>query len=275
MKTKILLLPGMGDIYWVATILQAFCADRGIDTPLVYIWDFDGRRRSADFVRRIPFVEFGGYWEHSQAVPEFEEVYKQRGRWAIENFQGFDYLISLNGWLRNGAPIAATGYAPDWHFPLIETEKEKRPTQYGDYFVVHFSEFGMFDKWVAAWGLDGCARFISRLQARATVLLTGCKWDKPFSDRLAGRTGAVNLCGDTDMDEFFGLFRGAAGCAGWCGGNTIVAAALKIPTLILWSHYFNDARFFANAAAPGSQWAIVEQMNPDQAAQKFLNHVPG
>src|SRR5690606_455365 len=144
-------------------------------------------------------------------------------------------------------------------------------TEYGEYFVTHFSEFGMFTRWVKAWGEKGCARFIDQLSERATVLLTGCSWDRPFAARLAKRTKAVNLCAETDMDAFFGLFRGALGCAGWCGGNTIVAAALKIPTLILWSRYFHDERFFANAAAPGHWWAVVENTTPDAAAETFLS----
>src|SRR5690606_25859798 len=51
-RARLLLLPGIGDIYWVAVKLAGWSAAY---RPQVAIWNFDGRPRSLEYVRRIPF----------------------------------------------------------------------------------------------------------------------------------------------------------------------------------------------------------------------------
>lgn len=283
---KLLLLPGMGDIYWVTVALQSFIQTHAPgERPEVWIWDFDGRKRSLEYVERIPFVTAAGYWEHPLIEPEFTESYMKDGRSIFEDFHGFDFYLSANGVLRQGGTVerAFRGYETDWYFPLKRTEREREEeadarATWGRHVVAHLSEFGMFRHWVARWGEKGCAELVREVQnlTRLPVLLTGCEWDRPFAEVVARRAGAVSLCGETDMDKFFGLFRGAAGCIGWCGGNTIKATYLKIPTLIIWSRYFKDPRFYRNACPPDAfgKWyetAVVEQDPPASVARQFSN----
>lgn len=280
---KLLVLPGMGDVLWVATALQSFIAKHAPgERPEVWIWDFDGRRRSLEYVERIPFVRAAGYWTHPLVEPEFTESYMADGRSIFPDFHGFDFYLSANGVLRQGGTVnrAFRGYDIDWYFPITQTPAELEhlasAQQRGRYIVAHLSEFGMFRHWVGAWGLGGCAELVRGVQERTglPVLLTGCEWDRPFAEQVAKRTGAENLCGATDLDQFFGLFRAAAGCIGWCGGNTIKSVYLRRPTVIIWSGYFKNPGFYRNACPPDAwnKWyeaAVVEKERPSEVADRF------
>lgn len=282
---KVLVLPGMGDIYWVAVALEDFARQHGCERPKVWIWDFDGRRRSAEYVERIPFVTFGGYWEHPNDGPEFSESYMRDGRSVFPDFHGFDFYLSANGALRHGRTVedAFAGYRTDWYFPLVRTEaevahEEQMRREHGRYIVAHLSEFGMFSHWAKAWGVTGCASLVHwvRELTGLPVLLTGCEWDRPFAAKVAAASKSISLCGETNLDEFFGLFRGAAGCIGWCGGNTIKATYLRKPTTIIWSRYFKDPRFYRNACPPDAwgRWyeaAVVEDDTPRRVAARFAD----
>jgi hypothetical protein len=284
---RILVLPGIGDIYWVAIALEDFCRKHGIEKPEVCVWDFDGRRRSEEYVQRIPFVTSGGYWEHTHKIPGFHESYMTGRKSVFPDFHGFDFYIAVNGALRVGRTVeqALPGIKTDWHFPILETSAEQvagrmYQSLYGRYIVTHFSAFGMFSEWVKAWGLEGCSQAVARIEQETglPVLLTGSSWDDAFASQIAARTGAVNLCGKTNTDQFFALFRNAAGCFGWCGGITILATYFKIPTLIVWSRYFRNAGFYQNACSPESRdqwyrWKVVEGCTPEQAATAFAEMI--
>ena len=70
---KILTIPGIGDIHWVMLKLESWIAKNCPgEIPEVHVWNFDGRPRSEDFVKRIPFVKFGGYF--NTKIEDFEEV---------------------------------------------------------------------------------------------------------------------------------------------------------------------------------------------------------
>lgn len=295
--TRILVLPGIGDIYWVAVALQSFAKQHGLEDLELTVWDFDGRRRSAEYVERIPFVRCGGYFNrppHPHKLPAFRQSYLTGECSVFPGLFGFDLYMAANGALRTGYTVEeAFGVECDWYFDLTRTQAEgdaevAMRQEYGPYIVTHFSEFGMFTAWVRAWGVDKCAALLTRVHAATgcTMLLTGCDWDRPFAAKIAAKCprGVVDLTGDTNPDTFFGMLRGAAGVLGWCGGNTILATALRIPTLIAWSRAFPDARFFRNACPPdaiGNHYAacVVEAHTPAQAERMFLkvfaNHYPG
>lgn len=284
--TRILVLPGIGDIYWVATILEDFCRQRGITDPEVFVWDFEGRKRSIEYVERLAFVRSGGYFErppHPHRMPEFRASYVTGERSIVAGLFGFDYYIAVNGALRQGRTIAeATKCAVDWYPAMRRTEAEIEAEawyrrEFGEYVLLHFSAFGMFRDWVKAWPLEDCVEFIYGVAQRTglPLLLTGCEWDRPFCEAIGRETPAFNLAGRTDADQFFGMLHGARAVAGWCGGNTILATTLKKPTLMLWSDFFPNSAFFRNACPPESwnQWYLsrtVERTSPREAIEDFV-----
>lgn len=281
---RILVIPGLGDIHWVALKLQSFIRHHGLtEPPEVHIWNFDGRPRSLDFVRRIPFVRAGGYWDEplDRHKKLFNEVYMTGARDVVEGTGGFDWLICVNGSLRVGRRID-TEILPkletDWNYPLTITEAEDEfgrriAAQVGPYVLLYFSDHGMFRQWIKHWPAESIRRFIAHLQSVLPghrLILTGSSWDAGFNERLV-MPGVMNLCGKTTLDELLGLVRRASAFAGWCGGNTILSTHLNTPTVMLWSDYFRDRRFQTNwidAARLGAvyQPRNVEQTTPEAAA---------
>lgn len=261
--TRILVLPGIGDIYWVMVTLQDFCRQNNLGTPEVWVWDFDGRRRSLEYVERIPFVKAGGYFEAKHRPPEFHESYIEAARSVFPGLFGFDYYLAVNGQLRQGRSIADAmpGLAQDWFFSLSETPAEaKFAEMYGNlwpdgYITAHFSDFGMFSWWARCWPPEACAAYIREVESLTglPVVLTGSSWDAKYAGEVARLAECVDLSGQTDADQFFALFRHAAGCVGWCGGNTILATAFKVPTQIIWStRTFPKRAFYTESCPPGA-----------------------
>lgn len=289
--SKILLLPGIGDIYWVAVTLESFCKVHNLGKPDVYIWDIDGRRRSIEFVERIPFVNSKGYWDYPhKAVPNFSESYRTGENCVFPDFLGFDYYIAFNGWLQAGKAIdgAIPGVRTNWDFQLgrtdedIMAERELHVKFPKGYIVAHLSGYGMFKHWIRKWGAEGCAELCEKVYKLTglPVLLTGCEWDAPFADRVFRRirnkaAKIYNYCTQTPPDQFYGMLHGASGVIGWCGGNTILATHLKVPTLMLWSEvYFKDPAFYNHACSPESlgNWYephVIEHVTPVQMAEAF------
>jgi hypothetical protein len=236
------------------------------------------------FVQRLPFVTAGTYFCHDVNFPEWDEAYFRDGTTIFEHVLGYDFFISANGPLRCGRTLqhCFPDYAIHWDFPINLTESELAAAERyrerwpAGYIVAHLSDCGMFQQWVRAWGVNGCAQMVKEVE-RLTglpVILTGGHWDAPFSRQVASATRCADLSGRTSLDEFFALFRGAAGAIGWCGGNTILATTFRTPTLIAWSTYFPDARFYRNACPPDAfgKWyeiAVVEHDRPDQVARRF------
>lgn len=289
MPTRVLVLPGIGDILWVAVALQDFAKQRGLTDLEVWVWDFDGRRRSLEYVERIPFVRAGGYFHkppHPFKQPAFQASYYTGQASVFPGHLGFDFYLAANGVLRHGGTVEqALGCATNWYFPLLQTPGEiayqaQAANDYGPYVVCHFSDFGIFKPWIAAWGVAGCAHLVNTVH-QATgyrMLLTGCEWDKSFSDLVAARCrqGVLSIAGATTPDQFFGLLRGARGVLGWCGGNTILATTLKLPTLILWSRVAFPHTGFYQTSCPPDAWGkhyrgvAVEDVTAHQAALAFI-----
>lgn len=291
--SKILVLPGIGDIYWVATVLEDFCKVNNLGVPDVYIWDIDGRRRSIEFAQRIPFINTIGYFDAPHKnVEGFHESYRTGERCVFPGTLGFDYYIAFNGWLQAGKPIDGSipGVKTNWSFQLLRTEEDLdaeaalRKAFPDGYILAHLSSFGMFRHWIKKWKSVGCAILVKHIQ-KATglpVLITGCEWDAPFAEKimqqLKGRHENIyNYCTLTTPDQFYGMLHGATGMVGWCGGNTILATHLKVPTLMLWSNvYFTEPAFYRHACSPESweNWyesRVIEESKPEIIAQEFVS----
>lgn len=294
MTTRILVLPGIGDIYWIAVGIEAFARRHGIALPYLRwgIWDFDGRRRGKGFVDRLPFSNGGDYFHrppHPGKIPAFKKSYHTGEQSVWRSFLGFTWYLAVNGAIRNGIPIeqALEVEAQDlnWHLELRRTPSEIEAEQelgqhHGSYVAAHFSDFGIFKPWVKAWPAERCADLCRKIH-QATghrVLLTGCEWDQPFSRAVAALAGegTVDLTGQTPGDRFYGMLRGARGVLGWCGGNTILATALRKPTLILWSREAFPNPAFYRLSCPPDTWertyqaAAVEGIDVEEAATRYL-----
>ena len=117
MDTKILVCPGIGDIYWVLVKLEAFLKERGIEKPKLFTWEgaHPERERSSGYIKRVPFVEYGGTYP-GPTTKLFQKQYIYGNEWLFEDFKAqpnpafqFDLVFIVNGLLRNGYSLECAG----------------------------------------------------------------------------------------------------------------------------------------------------------------------
>lgn len=252
MTTRILVIPGLGDIHWVALKLRSFCRVHGIDNPEVWIWDFDDRPRSLEYVQRLFSCHAGDYWHQpltNRTRSIFNECYMLGARDVVSPFGEFDHFLCVNGSLRKGRTISQImpECEVEWDYPLRTTPEElqygKEQLSRGQYLLLYFSDQGMFRTWLASWLVARIALFLDTLHTKLPgyrLILTGSGWDQSFAKQLVAQVSAPieNLVGHTSFDQLMGLIRNASGFAGWCGGNTMISTHVGTPTYMLWSDYF-------------------------------------
>jgi hypothetical protein len=239
------------------------------EKPEIWIWNFDGRPRSEEFVRRIPFVKFGGYLNESVEIDKrkLHQSY-HKGSWSEAfNFHGFDCYLCVNGELRVGQKMdnILSKYKTNWDYPInlkgIPSSKIKEP-----YIIFYFSDHGMFRKWVEHMPVETIQHFLSTIKGYR-LILTGSEWDFPFNEKIKG-DNIENMCGETSLDDLLSLIVHANAFVGWCGGNTIISPHLGTPTLMLWSNHFNHKRFQTNWVKPENIGTLYRLMNVEDITEK-------
>src|SRR3990167_4343895 len=102
MKTRILVPPGIGDIYWVLVKLRSFIETNGLETPELTVVshpdEFGSHLRSIDFLKMVPWVAIG----EPPCVPNAEgldaiwrEAYLGPGRSVFSRGRGGGYLVAF------------------------------------------------------------------------------------------------------------------------------------------------------------------------------------
>jgi ADP-heptose:LPS heptosyltransferase len=278
---KILTIPGIGDIHWVMLKLESWIAKNCPgEIPEVHVWNFDGRPRSEDFVRRIPFVKFAGYFNTKiEDLDSFQKKIFQRsymtGRNGSEEkgYLGFDTYLCVNGQLRVGHDMKniLPNYETNWDYKLDLTGTEPKIKE--PYIIFYFSDHGMFKQWVTNLTPEKIKEFLSLIKGYR-LILTGSTWDGPFNKHLED-AGVENWCGDTSLDELLSLIRGASAFVGWCGGNTIISQHLNTPTLMLWSDYFPSKAFQTNWVKPEKIGTVYKNLNVENLTVNTLTQTLG
>lgn len=248
-ETKILVLPGMGDIYWVLVKLEAFLEHKKIEMPKVYVWNLDQRPRSKEFLDRFPFLKSAGYWDHTPTNKEHKvlfNTYNTFGEWLVPDFGGFDYYISMNGMLTDGKSMdkELNQYESNWYPKMFESIKEINfgkafKKKHGDYIVAFFSGLGMFEHWVNSMPIHTIYSMLKEiyLKTGTKLVLTGCYWDLDFSEQLIKMDEHnifINMVDKTGINELYGIMKNSKGMIGWCGGNSIMSTVFKKPTIMFW-----------------------------------------
>jgi len=279
----------MGDIYWVFIKLQSLLKKNGIKHADIYTWEIQEHKfnRSKPYIERVPFVRYGGSKVIStQNNSCFNDIYFGNV-WKKENFQEFDYVLSMNGILRNGYDLDShklDEYESNWYFSLTQSDEEDAARieykKLGDYIVAYFADDGMYSStWLKHLPINKIHYILSRLyrDTGCKIILTGGKWDKSFSTRLANLCqdiDIIDMTGQTSMNQLFALIQESKGMIGWAGGNTIKSVYFKVPTVIIWSQYFKNEGFYYNSVPPDSinKWheiAVVEKDSPDEILKRM------
>ena len=282
---RLLMLPGMGDIYWVMIKLQDFMAKNQIHDAVVDVWDFDDRPRSIEYVDRIPFVARGDYFHNKDFRDDvFRQSYHDGPQSIFPGYKGYDYYLAVNGILRMGHsmddPALDIGrYQTDWYFPFFVSLEERMIgqqflSQQGPYIMTHFSDLGMFKQWEKCLGPAQAYEILDMIYRTSgrRIVLTGKHWDSGYNDELKKLDRGnilIDMVDRTALPDFLSMMMASDGMFGWCGGNTIKSTYFRKPTVMLWHDYFPDERFFVNCCPPDSlgqwYWPInISRQGPDQ-----------
>lgn len=262
-RQRILIPPGMGDVYWVMTKMQSFLEKEGIGIPDVYmmcptVLPFAQHERSLKFAELYPFVHVAGM-EHngpfSNGSPMWKEAWHNKGRTVFRNpGVGYDYGLSFNAYFGAGIPLEniSPEYICNWHPPMFssidqENSRKSYVQQYGKYLVLHFICKGMFrNLWLKEFPVERLSESIKTIvnTTGVTPIFAGAKWDKENSKELnwlcESIPGNVDLLGKTSVDQLIGLLKGAQGTVGHPSGVTILSGIYGTPTLLINHRYYND-----------------------------------
>lgn len=260
-RNSILVLPGIGDIYWTMVKMEAIIKEESFSDVVDVAIMTDGRRdRSNEYVEKIPFCHFTSYHLTNYKTPLFHEMYMQAGRTIVKYTDGFDAIVSYNGVLRNGMSLDTfDNLATNWYFPMFESLSEQwhgrlARNNYGKYILVNINlnGDGMFQNWLDEWPKKEIIKTLIELAhvTNRTILLVGKEWD--VCKDIPWPSSIIDLTGKTTLTQLFALIRNASLVLGFCSGLTIKATYFKKSTVMIWNNYLPDARFFHNACPPDS-----------------------
>lgn len=284
-RPSILLPPGIGDSYWSIVKIPGFAEQ--LQAPVVDLWlsDPDDKQRSLEWIRKIPWASARGYIRHRVTAPAFHEAYMQNGRYLFQNVEGCDYFMAFNGVMRHGQDIdkIERRWGSEWFPPMHESPEQRRSERdflerFGPYVVAYFVEHGMYRSWLEQISVGRIVQELIKVKAAGyEVVFMGAGWDvNGLPSMLAGAVGGVDLCGETSIDQMFGLINGSSGVIGWPAGNTIMATVLRKETMLFWNAYF-DKRFWKLSCPPESRgswyhWADTRD-DPGPAIQAFMERI--
>jgi hypothetical protein len=257
---RILVPTGIGDVYWVMTKLQSFCKKYGIvEKPAITILtdsDTPGYLRTVPFLEMIPFIQIGELptiaLDPVKPRPEYiqkiyEELYTKNGRTVYPGLYGYDYFISYNGIINSGNWLeSCDNLECNWDFDLLITEEQKQfknecIEKYGKYAIFYWTFNGNYiDYQLKQFSLvkiiESVQQIVSKL--KLTPVFIGAYWDLQYNDFLTSLIqqipNAVNLVGQTSLDQAFGAIRGSELVMGYHSGITNMAVAFKKKTVLLW-----------------------------------------
>lgn len=285
-RPTILIPPGIGDTYWPLVKMKGFCDKMGYDIPDVKAcWMTGTHKRSYPFLTNCAHIHCAGYAEVERGDPLWDEAYRRKGNTRFDNVLGVDHFLAYNGILRFGCSLEVVDpqWPCDWFFPqFVSLEQERARTgavkKFGQYVVGYFLNHGMYQKWLADFGVHSIHETMKLVSERlgAKIILVGAEWDERnvASQLVEMDVGGIyaSLVGRTTLDQLWGVMRGAACVVGFPSGATIVPTAFRVPTIGLWHNFF-DPRFWVNAYPPQAlgNWyepLDISSTSPEQIAER-------
>jgi len=149
----------------------------------------------------------------------------------------------------------------EWFPPMfvsLEQEKYKEycQKQFGKYIVFYYVFVGSNKVLLQKISIKEIKKITNSIVQKTgcTPIFVGGTWDredKGLMNLISCVPNAINLVGETNLDQLFGLIRGAEMVYGIPSGLTIMSIALKQKTVVLWSDFFHP-RFSVNICPPST-----------------------
>lgn len=246
MHTRILVPPGIGDIYWVLVKLESFIKTNKLADPELTIVSYPdplgGHLRAMPFLEMFPWVKIG----NPSVVPNapglqeiWDEAYLNTGRSIFPGVMGYDYFMAYNGRINSGGWIEDDEYACDWDILPLANQYRKCNTLicffpfYGTY-QVHERDFPI------AKIAESINQFVQLYELVPTFI--GAAWDQGVNTKLHELMSLIPNCvdmiGRTDLQQTLDLIQQSRMVTGYHAGITQMAVVMRKPTLLLWDDRF-------------------------------------
>ncbi len=264
---RILVPPGIGDIYWVLVKLPALMKRYGWKRPELTILsnpdDRGGYLRAIPYLKMFDWVSIG----EPQSIPNkpelrhiYDEAYLGSGHSIFENVHEYDYFIAYNGRVNSGGYIENDDVACDWYPKMsfdyeavigLATEISKA---LDDRMALMFWPFyGSYESHLADFGIEKIAEALNAFLRKYNLVpvYVGSKWDDGLNPKVRELMKLLpvgaDLIGKTELHTLFALAKAAKIATGYHAGITQMAAVFGTKTLCLW-----DDRY-----PPTTSWAVV------------------
>lgn len=282
---RILIPPGIGDIYWVLVKLRAFLKSKGIDrAELTMVTD---PHEHDSHLRALPYLQMFDWFDVSdivtvpndrQNVDIWQEAYLGPGRSIFENVQGYDYFLCYNGRINSGGFIETDELACEWQpqmSPIAEkvinqyaAEYASLPSYFKDrpgqgYMVLFWPFYGDHLHTLADFSIKEIAEVLNAFRDRTRLIpiFIGAAFDKIYNTALQDLVDLVpcscNWTGELTLHETLGLIKSAGMVTGYHSGITNLAAAMGVKTCLLWGDRYPST----------TSWAVVP---PDSRGTNYL-----
>ena len=263
---KILLPPGIGDVYWSLVKLQSFLKKKKMGKPDVYVAcrpdKFGSENRAFDFIEQFPFVNSTRTVLNNDLAPDefWTHAYTQKETGIFKDVIGCEYFVAYNGSINAGRSLEETDpeIACNWDtvLPGGSTRSpiaQKMWTRYTKYIVYHFGTRGTYRYWTDDFSVNQIVQSIKEISknTETTPILVGGEWDRedPGLLQIRDSVPCVDMMGKTSFKEICGLIRGAEMVVGFPSGLSMISPMLGTKTLSLWSNLY-PRRTRWNVVAP-------------------------
>ena len=252
--TKILVPPGIGDIYWVTVKLRSFIEKNGLSNPeltvVSYYDKLEAHLRGIEFLKLFPWIKIGNPLcvENDKSLqPIWDEAYNGPGRSIFPGVMGYDYFIAYNGVVNSGGYLeTCDDYECDWSVPAVQ-----RLSFPNSFMLCFFPFVGTYQSHEQDFPIEKIAAVInnqSMLHGYIPIFLGGkteAAYDDKQKDLISRIPNAIDLVGRTSLPKVLGLLQGASLILGYHSGIPNLAAAMGKPTVLLWDDRFPDSTSMA------------------------------
>jgi hypothetical protein len=247
--------------------MESLIAAEFSEKPEIWVWSENRKtERSEDYVRRIPFVKWGGYFRAEKHVAMGQQVFVHGKPWVKRNWNGFDLFVAFNaplGWGTNIGKLCA-GWDINWNYELKLTAEDSNyarqfMNEHSRFVLVSFFGHSFYKGWLKHFGVEKIQALLAKLRENYTVVLTGREWDT-FMSAQEG-VGDVNLVGKTTMGQLLGLCGRARAFVGFAAGNGMLAQHLNCPTFMLWNPDQWHPDFATNWVDPARRGTIYHPLS--------------
>jgi len=270
-RRRILVPPGIGDIYWVTTKLPALMQEWEDETePIIDVlfMEKDQRKRGLEWLKLVPHVVAGEYVSIGDYNdPVWREGYYANARTVFNDYLDRDHFVLYNGVLRHGCSLEESHPAGlvDWFHPLFRSREQRIAEEeyrgLGKYVIALLLDQSVHkSKWNKEFPLKNFKPVFDSVvkEYGYSVVSIGHKADPTGRVNNAGfgsNSKLIDMHGQTTVEQLMALINLSCGSIGHPSGPTIMSTRYKKPTVMVWNRHFNE-KFWWNACSPAT-WRTI------------------